>query len=240
MRFDIHTHILPSVDDGARDEECTTRMLHLAAVSGTTHIVATPHFACGIEGNTLKDIKVKFNQIRKEWKSFSEKNEFYLGNELLYGEGLVDALNRGEAMTMNETRYVLVEFPVYSDYAYVKRAVQNLNYAGYWPILAHIERYDCLRKTEHIKELIHVGACMQVNADTVLGKNGFFVKHYILKLIKNSLVHFVASDAHSSRQRRPELKSCMDYLNKKVGTVKTAQLFRINPRKMLKGEMLDG
>ena len=240
MRFDIHNHILPFIDDGARNEGSTTRMLRVAAANGTTHIVATPHFVCGVAGNGVEKIMDIYHQVRKEWKSISENNEFYLGNELLYGEGLVDALNRGEALTMNGTRYVLVEFPVYSDYAYMNRAVQNLSYSGYWPILAHIERYECLRKTENVEELIRIGAYMQVNADSILGKNGIFLKYYTMKLLKKSMIHFVASDAHSSKERSPKLLDCETYLNKKIGTAKTHQLFWINPGKMLKGENIDG
>ena len=240
MRFDIHTHILPSIDDGARHEFSTTRMLRLAAANGTTHMVATPHFSCGIAGSRMIEIMDKFNQVREEWKSLSEQNEFYLGNELLYGEGLIDALNRGEALTMNGTRYVLVEFPVYSDYSYIRRAVQNLSYAGYWPILAHIERYEFFKKKENIKELIRIGACMQVNADSVLGRHGFLLRRYILKLIKESMIHFIGSDAHSSSKRRPELKECENYLNRKIGSSMTHQLFQTNPDKMLKGETIDG
>ena len=239
MRFDIHTHILPAIDDGARSIGSTARMFQLAAASGTTHIVATPHFTCEIAGNQVEEIKNKFNQLRREWKSLSEENEFYLGNELMYGEGLIDALDKGEALTMNGTKYVLVEFPLYSSFYDINRAVQTLNYAGYWPILAHIERYECLRKMENVKDLIRIGACMQVNADSIIGKNGYGTRYYALKLIKNNMVHFVASDAHSSRERRPELENCEAYLNKKVGTKMARQLFRINPGKMLKGELLD-
>ena len=239
VRFDIHTHILPAVDDGARNTDSTMRMLQIAAVSGTTHIVATPHFVCEITGNQLEEIRNKYDCVREEWKSLSEKNEMYLGNELMYGEGLLEALDKGKALTMNGTRYILVEFPLYSSFSYIRTAVQTLSYAGYWPILAHIERYECLRKMEYIKELIRLGAYMQINADSILGSNGYIVKYRTLKLVKSSMVHFVASDAHGSRNRCPNLKLCESYLRRKVGAEMTCNLFQINPEKMLRGELID-
>lgn len=239
MIFDIHTHILPAVDDGARNSGSTTRMLKVAAESGTTCIVATPHFVNGTTKEKTIEIIEKYQQVREQWRELSPKNELYLGNELFYGEELVEALNQEIALTMNGTNYILVEFPVYSDFAYIRRAVQTLTYAGYWPILAHIERYEGLKKKANVEELIRMGAYMQVNADTILGKNGFFVKGYVMDLLKASLIHFVASDAHGSRERRPELNECIAYLEKKIGKIKTRQLFRKNPIKMLKGEKID-
>ena len=81
---------------------------------------------------------------------------------------------------------------------------------------------------------------MQVNATAILGKHGFITKLFVMKLIKESLVHFVGSDAHGSRERRPELRECVLYLKKKLGTAGARQILEQNPMKMLKGEELNG
>jgi len=238
--FDIHCHILPGVDDGARDESSTDRMLRIAASEGIDIIVATPHFAYGREKEEVEEIKRKYAEVRTWWKKRGPEKEMYLGNELFYSEGVIEALEEGYAITMNGTRYVLVEFPIYAEFSYVQKAIQKLQYAGYIPIIAHVERYEHLQKKGVLKELAHMGAYMQVNASTILGKHGIMAKHHVMQMLRQGLIHFVATDAHSSRERRPEIKQCAAYLEKKLGVSKTHLLLQENPMRMLKGEELDG
>ena len=240
MIFDIHCHILPSVDDGARNETSTDRMLRIAASEGIDVIVATPHFSYDREKEEVEMIKRKYAEVRALWKKRGADKEMYLGNELFYSEGVIEALQDGRALTMNGTRYVLVEFPMYAEFSNIQKAIQKLQYAGYIPIIAHVERYEYLRKKGIMQELVSMGAYMQVNASTIAGKHGIFAKHQVMKWIKQGVIHFVATDAHDSRERRPEINKCAAYLEKKLGVSKTHQLLWDNPMKMLKGEELDG
>ena len=141
MIFDIHCHILPSVDDGARNESSTDRMLRIAASEGIDVIVATPHFSYDREKEEVEMIKRKYAEVRALWKKRGADKEMYLGNELFYSEGVIEALQDGRALTMNGTRYVLVEFPMYAEFSNIQKAIQKLQYAGYIPIIAHVERY---------------------------------------------------------------------------------------------------
>lgn len=240
MIFDIHCHILPAVDDGARNESSTDRMLRIASSEGINVIVATPHFAYGREKEEVEEIKRKYAEVRTWWKKRGPDKEMYLGNELFYSEGVIEALEAGQALTMNGTKYVLVEFPIYAEFSCVQKAIQKLQYAGYIPIIAHVERYEHLRKKGVMQELVHMGAYMQVNASAILGKHGMITKYYVMQMIKQGLIHFVATDAHGSRERRPEMQQCVAYLEKKLGVSKTHQLLQENPMRMLKGEELDG
>ena len=240
MIFDIHCHILPGVDDGARNETSTDRMLRIAAAEGIDVIVVTPHFAYGREKEEVEEIKRKYAEVRTWWKKRGTEKEMYLGNELFYSEGIIEALQDGSALTMNGTRYVLVEFPIYAEFSYVQKAIQKLQYAGYIPIIAHVERYEYLRKKGCIEELVSMGAYMQVNASTIAGKHGVLAKYQVMKWIRRGLIQFVASDAHDSRERRPEINKCAVYLEKKLGVSKAHRLLRDNPLRMLKGEELDG
>lgn len=240
MIFDIHCHILPGVDDGARNESSTDRMLRIAASEGIDIIVATPHFAYGREKEEVEEIKRKYAEVRTWWKKRGAEKEMYLGNELFYSEGIIEALQDGSALTMNGTKYVLVEFPIYTEFSYVQRAIQKLQYAGYIPVIAHVERYEYLRKKGCIEELVRMGAYMQVNASTITGKHGIFAKHQVMQWIRQGLVHFIATDAHDSRERRPEIDKCAAYLKKKLGVSRTHRLLCNNPQRMLKGEELDG
>lgn len=238
MLFDVHCHILPGVDDGARTENSTKRMLKFAAREGTNTIIATPHFNYGTDFEQTKEIYAKYKMVRAWWKHISPKKELYLGSELFYSESILDALRKGQALTMNGTKYVLVEFPIYAEYGYIEHAVQRLLYAGYLPILAHIERYKSLRKKGRVQQLVDMGAYMQVNTSAIIGKHGILTKWYLLKLIKHRLVHFIGTDAHGSHERKPEMRECVEYLKKKIGKRETRRIVERNPQKMLKGEKL--
>ena len=237
--YDIHCHVLPGVDDGARNEESTERMLRMATKHRIGAIVATPHFSSEMSKEKTEEVKKKYQLVRDWWMEMNPKHEFYLGNELYYGEGVIDALDEGRALTMNGTRYVLVEFPTYAEYSYIYRAVQNFLYASYIPIIAHMERYEHLHKKAHVRELVEMGAYMQVNAATVTGKHGFFAKLRIVRLMKEGLIHFVGTDAHGARERRPEMRECVEYMIKKLGKKKARQILEKNPMAMLKGEEID-
>lgn len=240
MIIDMHCHILPGIDDGARDEGSMERMLRIANTEGIEAIVATPHFTLGEDEKKLEAIKTKYALARKAWKKRGSQKELYLGNELLWEDGIVDALESGKALTMNGTSYVLVEFLPDAGYAYIENAVRKLQYAGYLPIIAHVERYERLQNRKALQGLVDMGAYLQVNVSTILGNHGFLLKHRMLTWMKEGLIHFVGSDAHNSKTRRPELKQCAQYLEKKLGVVKTRRILEKNPMRMLEGEKLNG
>lgn len=130
--------------------------------------------------------------------------------------------------------FVLVEFSYHYDFQKIRNSVYELVSEGYNPILAHIERYACLNKhKEYIEELIQMGAYMQINTSAVLGKMGFSQKHFCKKVLQEHLIHFIASDAHSLQKRRPNMKECKKYVEKKVGVEYANEIFVRNPQLIL-------
>lgn len=240
MIIDMHCHILPGIDDGARDEGSMERMFRIADAEGIEAIVATPHYTLGEDEKRVEAIKTKYALARKTWKKRGSQKELYLGNELLWEDGIVEALESGNALTMNGTSYVLVEFLPDAGYEYIENAIRKLQYAGYLPIIAHVERYEQLQNRKSLQKLVDMGAYLQVNVSTILGKHGFLLKWRMTQYLKGGLIHFVGTDAHNSKTRRPELKQCAQYLEKKLGVVKTRRILEKNPMKMLEGERLNG
>ncbi len=238
MIFDIHCHILPEVDDGARNRESTARMLKLAGEEGIDAIVATPHFSCDTEAVSVQELKKKYYEVQRHWKRMGRQKELYLGNELYYSEGVVEALEQGLALTMNGTAYVLVEFAEYSAFSDIRRAIQKLLYAGYIPIIAHMERYEQLQKKERVLELVEMGAYIQSNTAAIMGEYGFGRKRFLLKLLREGLIHFVATDAHGTTQRKPQMRECIIYLEKKLGAKMAHEILEDNPKKMLSGRKI--
>lgn len=238
--FDIHCHILPGVDDGAETIEETRKMLRMAKKEKIETILATPHYNCERKEGFSKKCQEVYEEVCKEIEAMNLDIELFLGNEIFYSSGVLEALKAGEALTLNHTRYVLIEFTPYVELLTIKKAVQELQIAGYFPILAHIERYECLRKEADIQNLIDMGACIQVNASSLTGRMGTKIKWYLKKLIRHGLVHVVATDAHSSKERRPKIQDAAGYIKKKAGIEVCRRVTEENPKKIIRGEKICG
>ena len=232
--IDMHCHLIPGVDDGSSDINETKELLQLSWKQGVNTIIATPHFSHHTDFNKLHE---RLEMTREAAKKIDPDFKIYLGQEILYFEGMTDWLDQGKALTLAKSRYVLVEFRPNDNYVRIQRAVHELIAAGYLPIIAHIERYDCLREKGKTTELIDYGAYLQINAASVLG--GIFDKNarWCRNEIAQKRVHFIASDMHNTATRPPRMAEAYKKL-KKNGVVLQRQLFGINQRYILKDKTL--
>lgn len=240
MLFDLHCHILPGIDDGAETIEETRKMLRMAKKEKIGTILATPHYNCERNKEFPQKCQKVYEEVCQEIKEMNLEIELLLGNEIFYNSEALDALRNGEALTLNHTRYVLIEFAPYVELLTIRKAVQELQTAGYFPILAHIERYECLKKEEEIQNLVDMGAYIQVNASSLTGRLGIKVQWYLKKLMRHGLVHIVATDAHGSKQRCPKMQKTVAYIKKKVGVDYCKTITEENPKKIIKGEKICG
>ena len=238
--IDVHSHILPGVDDGSKNPEVSRKMLEIAAEEGIEAIIATPHFEGGMTEKFLSRREKAFELTSAMAAEMDPPIKMYLGNEIFYGESAIEALENGTANTLNGTDYALVEFPVYSEFSYIEKAIKNLIYAGYIPVIAHIERYEGMKKKYQVEELKKHGAVMQVNASTVTGGMGWGIKRYVLKLMKAGLVDLLGTDAHGVNRRRPEIREALSVIDKKVGREYRILISEENPEKILRGENISG
>ena len=129
-------------------------------------------------------------------------------------------IRSGKAFTMADGHYVLIEFQPEDDYSRIRQGLQAIQMEGYWPILAHAER--CRRLAEnvdYVEELVRMGIYIQINAKSVAGGNGWRCKSCTHKLLKDRLVHFVASDGHDTKKRAPVLFKTVNYIAKKYGRI---------------------
>ncbi|MDD3279095.1 MAG: hypothetical protein PHG16_09495 [Lachnospiraceae bacterium] len=240
MKFvDIHCHILPGVDDGARNEEETREMLKTAYEQGTRTIVATPHYYPNVGESRSYKIRSAYDATVAMAVGIDRNYQICLGAEILYNGQVTADLRAQRVSTLCQTSYVLVEFPGYVDFSYLCRAVQNLRTSGFWPVIAHIERYRVLTgHPERVLQLVDMGARIQTNADAVCGKQGWNTKRFLHRLIRQKLVHVVATDGHGSRHRKPEMKKCADYITRKYGADVAERLCSLNPMRIVKGEYI--
>ena len=217
---DVHCHILPGVDDGAKDAMETRSMLEMAWNEGIRTIFATSHYDSEMGTGIWKRRKEALEQTRRMAAEISPELKIASGAEIFFSEKAVEELEKGRIWTMNQSRYVLVEFFPGEEFFYIQRGLQTLQYKGFWPILAHVERY------------------LQTNASSVIGRNGRRVKKHLRCLLKERLIHFVGTDAHGSRHRRPLMAECAAYIEKKTDREYCRKICRENAGKIIRREYI--
>ena len=232
--IDIHCHILPGVDDGANDLEETMEMLEMACSSGISSIIATPHYKNRTKEET-EELKKVFQEVKKEVKKYFPNFQLYLGNEIYYTEDTLNDLIEGRALTLAGSRYVLIEFLPSAMFSQILNAVRTLKTAGYLPILAHLERYECLldeKGEAYLNDLKKAGAYFQVNGRTFKRKTE---RKWCKKYMKNYSIDFVATDGHNRKDRTPKMNFAAGWITRKFGYKTAEKLFVTNPQKILEG-----
>lgn len=234
---DIHTHILHNVDDGAERLGEAITLIKLARENGTRIIVFTPHYRGDYRTISPQWIEDRFHELKKEVARIMPDMNLYLGSEVRYEMDASKALASGRTKTINGTNYALIEFRTGSLKNEIISGIAEVFRNGFTPIIAHIERYDVCRSDDDlVNELLSMGALIQINADSVMGKNGRHLKKYCHRLLEARCVHFVASDAHNSTQRPPLLRACFHEIRKKYGIEYASQLFYHNAKAMLENK----
>lgn len=228
--IDIHSHILPGVDDGADSYEMSMQMLQCAAGDGISGVILTPHNKPGHRHMDFSEMTSRAEKLRKMMSEENMNIELHVGSELYYRSGLLEEIESGMAGTMAASRYVLVEFNPVENYDYIRNGVYSLLMGGYSPILAHVERYQnvCVQKYG-IDDLIEMGCYIQVNAGSIIGKSGLKTRRFVKNILKRRQVHFIATDAHDLGKRAPCLTNCADLIGKKYGEDYCKKLFCDNP-----------
>lgn len=237
--IDIHSHILPQIDDGAKNFDVSMAMLRIAYADGIKDIILTPHYKPGRHNAGREKINTLAGRLRQEMIKEGKDIRLYMGNEIYYHDGMFREIEDGRAYTMAESSYILVEFGPMERFGYIRNGLYEALAHGFTPILAHAERYEgIVGKPERVEELISLGSRIQINAGSIMGKTGISVKRFTKRLLKEGLVHFVASDAHDEDKRKPELAGCGSYISRKYGKEYAARLFYENPVHMIHNEYI--
>lgn len=232
MLVDIHCHILPGVDDGAPDMETSRAMIRDAYEQGVRYIIATPHYRPEMFEPSMKKVIRVYHELR----DYAEEVGIglRLGCEYYRNEQMIRHLDKKLRPTMLGSRYVLTEFSTNDSFVTIRNYIYELLTKGYRPIVAHVERYFCCQEPERIQELKKLGTQIQINADSVLGYEGYTIKKFCASLMKDDLVDFIGSDAHNLEGRKMNLGKCATYVRKKMGQDYAEEIFVDNPRRIWK------
>ncbi|OUO78025.1 capsular biosynthesis protein [Blautia sp. An249] len=234
---DVHCHLLPHVDDGSKSLEETMEMLKLEYENGVRTIIATPHYRRGMFETPQEEIIRQFHRVKECMHRQNLQMELYLGCELHICTEMVSLLKEKKVSSMADSRYVLTEFPYYIHQESMQKSLYELIRFGYAPILAHVERYECVQKDlDFLEDLVSMGARIQVNAGSIMGESGRAAKRFCKKLMRADLLDFIGTDGHGSKYRKPLMGACAAYVEKKEGSAYARRIFWENPRKLLENK----
>ncbi len=232
--IDLHTHLLPGVDDGAKSTRVSLNCFEKAVALGFETIVLTPHYLSGASFGYDENLE-EFRKLKKKVSKKRLKINLILANEVMLDEKVVANLEGEKIVTINKSKYILVELPMYGE-----NNIQNMLYKiieyGLVPIVAHPERNEYFQSDlNRISELKKMGVVFQVNGASLLGYYGKKAQEVANYMIKNNLLHVIASDSHGEYDY---MEKVLDYLNKKNSKKFVDEMLMSNPKKIINNELI--
>ncbi|MFD0826433.1 tyrosine-protein phosphatase [Neobacillus sp. M.A.Huq-85] len=233
--IDIHCHILPGIDDGAKSFEDSIAMAKQAAKEGIHTIIATPHLNSKYDNRKpqILDQVEKLNHVLQE---HGVGVKILPGQEpRIYGEILED-YQQNQIQTLNGSSYLFIEFPSNHVPRYTERLLYDLQVKGLTPIIVHPERNsELMERPELLYQFVEKGALTQVTASSVAGYFGKKIKEFSNQIIEANLTHFIASDAHNITSRSFKMEEAIYLIQSKFGDDQV-YLFRENAELLVNGE----
>lgn len=238
--IDIHAHILPNIDDGARNVEETLHLIQEAQQVGFQAIVATSHYMEGYYETNVPEREMWIKAIYQKLQEEHFNMQLYLGNEIYLSENIMSLLKEGKASTINDTSYVLFEMPLNIEPLNLYHVIYEMMQDKLIPILAHPERYTFVQQDpELIYDLIQRGVMMQANYASIDGYYGKKAQMIVKKLLVNNMVHLLGSDVHRANTIYPKIPKILVKLKQILGQQKVEQLTTTNPKLILQNKRID-
>ena len=216
MIIDIHSHILPKIDDGSLNLNMTYNMLKKYSKEGTKNIVATPHYCIGYVEVPLRKVKAMVRMLNKLAVKKGIDVVIYPGQEVYLTEKIIDDYNSKRIGTINNSRYMLIEFNMFEFDCNILSYIYELRLRGVVPIIAHPERYiPVVQNPCIINDLINEGCLFQLDSESIEGKFGWKIKKTAEILINNKIYNFIGSDAHNDKKKMIGINNSLKLINKK-------------------------
>ena len=237
--IDIHSHILYGIDDGSKSLEESINIIKEHIKMGFTDIVVTPHYIenSKYETNNIDKENI-LNELKEELKKQNIKINLYLGNEVFVNNNLEELIKKQEISTINNSKYLLIEFPMNEKPNDINNIIYELKIKGIIPIIAHPERYDYVEKNPNlVLEWIEEGALLQSNYGSIIGVYGSGPQKTIKKLLKKDLIDFLAKDIHYPNNK---IYLNMDKIRKKIKKIISEERFielaNTNPKRIIENK----
>ncbi len=234
---DLHCHILPCMDDGAKDIDSSLELLRAQAEQGVSEIVFTPHFE--IRRETVDAFVLRREKAYAKLMNTGEPERLNicckLGAEVYYSSKLADVDLK--PLCIADTPYLLIEFPMSQCPLGIDETLYHIQQNGYLPIIAHPERYTYVRKdVKWLYDLVYSGNLVQINAEAFLQDTK--TRRFVSKLLQNNLAHFISTDTHSISKRPPRLEAAIRMVTKECGEALALRLSQ-DASNIFNGKQLD-
>jgi protein-tyrosine phosphatase len=216
--IDIHSHILSGFDDGADSMKDSIAMAKAAVEDGISAVFATPHHADGKYHNEALAVNKAVEELNLQLQEQQIPLMVWPGQEIRVYKNLINDLDRGVTISLNQSRYILIEFPSDRIPSGIEEYIHELKVIGKIAILAHPERNrEIIQHPEKLYDLINLGVLSQITAGSVTGSFGKKIQSYALKLCEANMVHFISSDAHNTSNRPFGLSAAYQTIAKQLG-----------------------
>lgn len=237
--IDLHTHILPGLDDGAQNLDESVKMCRIAQLDGIHTLVLSPHYRKGIFHNDQNNILPAINVLKEALYKEQIPLKLLPGVDIHLHPDLITYLNNNPRLILGGC-YVLLELPRQSIPLSLLNFLFRMRLSGYTSIITHPEQNSMIQgNPEILKELVNGGSLIQVTAMSLTGEFGEGAFESAKRLVKSGLVHSVSSDAHSTRRRPPILSRAKKVLEEIIGSERAHVIMDENPEKILHGEAVE-
>jgi protein-tyrosine phosphatase len=237
--IDLHSHILPGIDDGSPDIATSLEMARMAVADGITVMACTPHIFPGVYENTGRGIAVARDDLAAALEAEGIPLQLVVGADAHIAPDLVAGLKNGRVPSLNGSRYFLFEPPHDVLPPRFEAFIFNLLAAGFVPILTHPERLTWVeQQLPMIARLSAGGVVMQITAASIAGTFGRRVRGLSMRLLDDGLVDIVATDAHNTDRRPPILSEARAIVAERLDEQEAERMFEINPRRILENMVL--
>jgi protein-tyrosine phosphatase len=231
---DLHCHLLPGIDDGPTCWAESLAMARLAAADGISTVVATPHQLGAYGRNHGDTIRGLCRQLQERLDQEGIPLDVLPGGDVRIEPEIVPRIRNGEVVTLSDRgRYVLLELP-HEIYFPLDRLMRGLGAAGLVAVLSHPERNQGILRRPHLVEsLVDAGWLLQLTAGSLVGTFGPQVRSFAERLVLQGLAHFIATDGHGSKSRRPLMRRAFDRVAQIAGERCAAELCCDNPARVV-------
>ncbi|HMN20905.1 MAG TPA: capsular biosynthesis protein [Ottowia sp.] len=238
--IDLHTHLLPGIDDGADSLETALEMARIAVQDGTTVLACTPHIYPGLYMNDAAGIGRERDKLQAALDTFGIPLRLTIGADAHLVPELLDGLQTGRVPTLAGSRYFLLEPAHHVAPPGFEQLVLEILLAGYVPVITHPERLTWIE--DHYPSFVNLacqGCWLQLTAGSIVGKFGKRARYWSERLLDEGMVHIVASDAHTTGRRSPRMSDAIPVLERHVGAEETRRLLEARPQAILDDRPVD-
>ncbi|MDP8286179.1 MAG: CpsB/CapC family capsule biosynthesis tyrosine phosphatase [Candidatus Electryonea clarkiae] len=236
--IDIHTHILPGIDDGAQNIHESFEILQALAEQGVTELIATPHIISGVYENSREIINKKIIEVQDLIREKQLNILLHSGAELYCEPDVVSKVKK-EELTLAHSNYVLIETALQRFPDNFEEILFNFQQEGFRPIIAHAERFSpFINNIDHLLTIVNREIYVQMNSGSIFGVFGNAVKEQALEMLNLGCVHVIASDVHGLKKRPILMKDAYDFIASTHSEKIAEILFYENPKRILNNEPL--